>query len=108
MKKLQLLIILVVLSGCARFNWNYQPQLATQPKNAEKYEKDRQDCFAELRKIRSAEKQRTRTRNGIAGAGLGMIGITIVESQDPTHPRTPAQMTDECMADKGYDVVKAN
>lgn len=108
MKKCLLLVLLAALSGCARFTWDYQPQLATVPKNTVKYEKDRQACFAEIRKIRNENKNRTWLRNSVAGAGLGLIGYAAVESADPTNPKSPAEMTDDCMIEKGYDVVKTN
>lgn len=106
MKLLQLAVLLMTLSGCTRFNWNYQPQLATAPKNAERYERDRQECFAEIRKIRKENQNKTRTRNALATGGLGLIGYAIVESSEPTNPKSPAEMTDDCMAAKGYDVVR--
>lgn len=79
MKKSILLLLLV--TACAP----YKPNLASQPKDMVKYEADRSSCI-----------QQGRDRKNKSG----MFGADSFKA--------PKEMADECMAAKGYDVVKAS
>lgn len=75
-------LFLLLLTACAHWA-DYQPQLATQPKNHAKYEVDRKYCLDEAVK---------RKDKSVAYINSDML-------------KTPREMADECIAAKGYDVI---
>lgn len=83
MKKIGCFVILFGLSGCAHYA-DYQPKLASQPKDMARYEADRKFCLDDaMRRRNSAD--------------------PLVNADAYKFPR---EMVDECMTSKGYNVVK--
>lgn len=86
MKRIIFISALFLLSACVPHWADYQPKLAVQPKNMAKYEANRKYCLNDA--------------------------IHRKNKSDPLVDadawKTPRQMVDECVAAKGYDVVKVS
>lgn len=107
MKKLQLLMVLLALSGCVG---KYHPELVTPAEDADKYEADRRQCVYAAQKLTHEADTKYRARN-MLGVGFGAIGILAGRSIQPTeekYAKSSRQMVDECMTERGYDLVKVD
>jgi hypothetical protein len=77
---------LLLLTGCIPHWADYQPKLATPPKDNVRYESDRKMCLAD------ADKR-------------SMKADPLADADAWTNPHS---MVDRCMAAKGYDVIKVS
>jgi len=83
MKKTLILLSFILLTSCAHWA-DYQPKLANEPLDKTKYEADRKACLEE-----------TLVRKSKADPFFSSDGN-----------KTSRQIADECIAAKGYNVIK--
>lgn len=107
MKRMKTMILLAALAlvACGDFD-KYQPKLSEQPKDKAKYDSDLSACKAEAStRLNSTSDECT----AVWTAG-GIIAATVHDTVEPENNcdwnKSLGEMTDECMASKGYKVVK--
>ena len=93
---------LLLLTGCMS---SYQPHLASPPANQIKYESDRKSCVAEA----IARGQKAREDNSTNNLAIGSFGLLAVPAAiaegTSDYNKSGYEMTDECMAKKGYKIL---
>lgn len=103
MKKL-ILILSLLVAGCG---FTHEPRLAKAPENQVLYQKDLKECrnraFNRMSEISSHDKDCQRM-----SSGFGLLGAALACGGKDQHPEAHKNMmilTDECVAEKGYEVI---
>jgi hypothetical protein len=107
MKTLILLLAAPLLAGWMS---SYNPELASPAKDQKQYETDRQACIADAHK-RQVTAIDSNTGRLIGFGAFGLLGGAAAEAtadKDDDFVKSPRTMVDECMAKRGYDVVKVS
>lgn len=102
-------LILFLLTACGRVGYDYEPKLSSTPKDKLAYEADRKSCIKEATlRINSASEAH---KNDELIPFFGMVGYSIAKSNSSPSDdywRSPSNIVDECLSQKGYAVIISN
>lgn len=103
-----LLLSLLCLAACEPWGMSYTPKLSAPAKDGAKFSADLDFCRNDMvRRFKIAEKNH---ENDVAPR-MGLLGyMYATSSADPNDDfyKSQEQVIDECMTQKGYDVIKQN
>jgi hypothetical protein len=106
-KKLQLLMLLLTMTGCGRLTDEYNPHLASQPNSASKYESDRKACIADAHSRYGRNVSQYYSSGASFFGPIGALASAVAAGPNSDYNMSPLELANDCMTKRGY-ILTAN